>query len=102
MHWTINQPLYLSRLLVPQFVPVYPATHVQLYPFIPSTQVPLFAHGLLAHSFISTIKHQVTNKITIDQTVEKNREFAPSVEKNTGIVTLIYSRLANKQGMLDN
>ena len=39
---------------VSQFVPSYPAAHVQVYLLIEFSHVPPFLHGLLEHSSISS------------------------------------------------
>ena len=48
----------------PQFVPVMPGTHRQVYWFTPSTHVPQFRHGLGSHSSISKQKNMRGEKIT--------------------------------------
>ena len=46
-------------LLVPQWVPVYPARHWQMYPLAPSIHRPPFRHGMLAHSLSSNKKPMI-------------------------------------------
>ena len=50
---SLHQCKYYTNSLVPQLVPLNPATQVQLYESIPSVQVPPFVHGFGAQSLMS-------------------------------------------------